>query len=410
MSDKTPDPMIEALAAMTRPSISRRRMLRAAAAGGAVVAGGPLLAACGSKPAGNAGASPSNQSAPDKSDTDKFVNFSNWQLYMDVDAKNSSVHPTLSEFTTKTGVKVNYVEDVTDNAEFFAKVSPALRAGQDTGRDLFALTDWMAARMIRLGYVQKLDKANTPNVAANIQPTLASPTWDPDRSYSAPWQSGFTGIAYNAKLVPEVRTISELLTRADLKGRVDCLTEMRDTIGLIMLDQGKNPTQFSDDDYNAAIDMLQKAVDSKQVRNFTGNEYSKPLSSGDIAACIAWSGDVVQLQADNPDVKFVAPEAGLMIWSDNMMIPNLANHKKNAELLMNYYYDPEVAAKLTAYVQYVAPVKGTQEAMTKVDKSLVNNTLIFPDAATLSRAHLFMGLDEKQEKTYQLAFDKVTGA
>jgi len=409
MADKRPDPMIEALAALSRPSISRRRVLRAAAAGGAAVAGAPLLAACGSKPAGNAGANPSNQSAPDKSDTDKVVNFSNWQSYMDV-GKNSSVHPTLDAFTAKTGVKVDYVEDITDNAEFFAKVSPALRAGQDTGRDLFALTDWMAARFIRLGYVQKIDKANTPNVVANMQATLASPSWDPDRSHSAPWQSGFTGIAYNSKVVPEVRTITELLTRPDLKGKVDVLTEMRDTIGLIMLDQGKNPTQFTDDDYYAAIDVLQKAVDSKQIRNFTGNEYTKPLSSGDIRACIAWSGDVVQLQPDNPDVKFVAPEAGLMIWSDNMMIPNLAQHKKNAELVMNWYYDPEVAAKLTAYIQYVAPVKGTQEAMTKVDKSLVNNPLIFPDAATLARTHLFMGLDEKQEKAYQLAFDKVSGA
>jgi len=410
MADKSRDPMIEALIAMSRPSISRRRVLRAAAAGGAVAASAPLLAACGSKPGGNTGANASNQSAPDKSDTDKIANFSNWQLYIDVDPNNKSVRPTLDAFDKKTGVKVNYVEDITDNDTFFAKVSPALRAGQDTGRDLFALTDWMAARMIRLGYLQKVDKANTPNVTANLYAALKSPSWDPDRSYSAPWQTGMTFIAYNSKLVPPVTTMTELLTRPDLKGRVTCLTEMRDTTGMIMLDQGKDPSNYTRDDFYASLDTLQKAVDSKQIRNFTGNEYTKLLSSGDIAACVAWSGDVASLQLDSPEIKYTAPEAGLMIWSDNMLIPNQAQHKKNAELIMNYYYDPAVAAELAASVFYVSPVAGAKEAMAKFDKSLVNNQLIFPDDATLSRTHLAMGLDPKQEAEYQKAFDKVTGA
>ncbi len=411
MADKSLDPMTEAVRAASRAGVPRRRLLQAAALGGAVVVGSPLLAACGTKgtasPSGSASAAPTT---PDKSDTDKTLNFSNWQLYLDVDEKNQNVHPTLDQFKAKTGVTVAYTEDINGNDEFYAKILPSLKAGQDTGRDLMALTDWMAGRLVRQGYVEKIDKANTPNVTANLLDSLKSPSWDPTRDYSAPWQSGVTGIAYNSAKVPEVRSIEELLTRPDLKGRVTVLTEWRDTIGLILLQQGKDPANFTADDFNAAVDMLQRANDSGQIRQFTGNDYSALLSSGTALACMAWSGDVVQLQVANPKIKFVQPEAGMMIWSDNMLIPNMAQHKKNAEELMNFYYDPAIAAQLTAYVQYICPVTGAKEAMTKIDKTLVDNPLIFPDAAFLAKTHLFMGLDDVTEKAYAKAFNAVKGA
>ncbi len=387
----------------------RRRVLQAAALGSAAVAGSSLLAACGTK--GGAGSATSSApTVPDKSDTDKTLNFSNWQLYIDVDEKDPNKRPTLDEFTKQTGVKVSYVEDINDNDSFYAKIAPALRAGQDTGKDIFALTDWMAARLIRQGYVQKVDKANLPNVDKNLIDSLKAPTWDPQREHSAPWQSGVTGIAYNSAKVGEVKSVEELLTRADLKGKVTVLTEWRDTIGLILLQQGKDPSNFTDDDFMNAVDYLQKSNDSGQIRQFTGNDYSGLLADGTAYACMAWSGDVVQLQADNPAIKFVQPEAGMMIWADNMMIPNMAQHKKNAELLMNFYYDPAIAAQLTAYVQYISPVKGTKEAMTKVDPTLVDNLLIFPDEAFLAKTHLFMGVEEATEKKYAAAFNKVKGS
>ncbi len=416
MAQRPLDPMTEAVQAAARAGVPRRRLLQAAAYGTAAVAASPLLAACGTKgtassSSGGASSSASASSTtPDKSDTDKSLAFSNWQLYIDVDAKNQNVHPTLDGFKKKTGVTVAYTEDINDNDSFYAKIVPSLRAGQDTGRDLFALTDWMAARLVRQGYVQKVDKANTPNITANLIDSLKAPTWDPTRDFSAPWQSGVTGIAYNAAKVPEVKTITELLTRPDLKGKVTVLTEWRDTIGLILLDMGKDPSNFTADDFNNAVDMLQKANDSGQIRQFTGNDYSSLLSNGTAFACIAWSGDVVQLQADNDKIKFVQPEAGMMIWADNMLIPNLAQHKKNAELLMDFYYDPAIAAQLTAYVQYICPVKGAKEAMAKIDKTLVDNPLIFPDDAFLAKTHLFMGLDEATEKTYAAAFNKVKGS
>jgi len=414
MAQRPVDPMTEAVQAAARAGVPRRRLLQAAAFGTAAVAASPLLAACGTKgtaaSSSSGAASSAAPSVPDKSDTDKSLAFSNWQLYIDVDAKNKNAHPTLDQFKAKTGVTVAYTEDINDNDSFYAKIVPSMRAGQDTGRDLFALTDWMAARLVREGYVQKLDKTNTPNIAANLIDSLKAPTWDPTRDFSAPWQSGVTGIAYNSAKVPEVKTITELLTRPDLKGKVTVLTEWRDTIGLILLDSGKDPSNFTADDFNNAIDILQKANDSGQIRQFTGNDYSSLLSNGTAFACIAWSGDVVQLQADNDKIKFVQPEAGMMIWADNMLIPNMAQHKKNAEELMNFYYDPAIAAQLTAYVQYICPVKGAKEAMTKIDKTLVENPLIFPDDAFLAKTHLFMGLDEATEKTYAAAFNKVKGS
>lgn len=409
MAERPVDPMTQAVRAAAASGVPRRRLLQAAALGGAAVAGSSLLAACGTKGSGGSSASAA-PTVPDKSDTDKTLNFSNWQLYIDVDEKDANKRPTLDEFKAKTGVTVSYVEDINDNDSFYAKIAPALRAGQDTGKDIFALTDWMAARLIRQGYVQKVDKANLPNVAANLIDSLKSPTWDSGRDYSAPWQSGVTGIAYNSKKVGEVGSVEELLTRADLKGKVTVLTEWRDTIGLILLQQGKDPANFTDDDFMNAVDYLQKANDSGQIRQFTGNDYSGLLADGTAYASMAWSGDVVQLQADNPAIKFVQPEAGMMIWADNMLIPNMAQHKKNAELLMNFYYDPAIAAQLTAYVQYISPVKGTQAAMEKVDPTLVDNPLIFPDETFLSKTHLFMGVEEATEKKYAAAFNKVKGS
>jgi len=393
-------------------SLSRRGFMRGVGATGAVVAGAGLLAACGTSGKANSGgtAASAAPSTPDLSDTDKVINFSNWQLYIDISDTNKNDHPTFDEFTKKTGVKVNYAEDILDNESYYAKLAPQLKAGQDAGHDLVVLTDFMASRMIRQGLVQKIDKSNTPNFPKNLVAALASPEFDKTRDFTAPWQSGLTGMAYNKKLTGKVNSVSELLTRADLKGKVTCLTEMRDTIGLIMLDQGKDPAKFTDADYDAAIAMLQKAVDSKQIRQFTGNEYSQGLAKGDISACLAWSGDVIQLQADNPDIEFVAPEAGLMLWSDNMQIPIKAQHKKNAELLMNFYYDPAMAAQLAAYVNYICPVEGAKEEMLKIDKTLAANELIFPSAATLAKTHIFMGLDTVQEAKYKEQFNTVTGA
>ena len=388
-------------------SLSRRGFLRGTAASGAVIAGAGLLSACGT-PAAKAPSA--NQSAADLSDQDKIVNFSNWPSYIDVDDKIATDHPTLDEFKKQTGISVAYVEDINDNQTFYAKIQPQLRAGQDTGRDLIVMTDWMAARLVKQNYVQKIDHTNAPNLPGNIiAGPLHAPGWDPTRAYSAPWQSGLTGICYDNKKTKPVTTLTELLTRADLKGKIAVLTEMRDTIGLIMLDQGKDPGNFTDDDFNKAIAMLQEAKDSGQIRAFTGNEYIESLKKGDLVACLAWSGDVIAMQADRPEMTWSPPQAGVMQWADNMLIPNKCQHKKNAELVMNYYYDPKVAAQLAAWVNYICPVTGAQEAMQAIDPELAKNPLIFPTDADRKNFHSFKSLNDDDTAKYEKLFAQITG-
>ncbi|GLW48480.1 ABC transporter substrate-binding protein [Streptomyces sp. NBRC 14336] len=391
-----------------RASLSRRSMLRASAGGALAVGGLGTLSACGIPAAGR---TEGGESTDDRSDKEKSVNFSNWTEYMDVDDSGKR-HPTLDTFTERTGIKVKYTEDINDNVEFFGKIKPQLAAGQDTGRDLICVTDWLAARMIRLGWVQKLDPANLPNAYANLSPQFRSPDWDPGRAYSYVWQGISTVIAYNKKALDgvEVKTLSDLLDNPKLKGRVGALSEMRDTVGMTLLDMGKDPGDFTDDDFDAAIARLQKAVDKGQIRRFTGNDYTSDLSSGDFAACIAWAGDVVQLKADSPDIDFVIPDSGYMTSTDNLLIPNKARHKKNAERLIDYYYEPKAAAQLAAYINFVCPVEGAKAELAKIDEDAANNPLIIPDKAMAAKSRAFRSLSSKEETAFEEKFAKLTGA
>ncbi|HEY3009187.1 MAG TPA: spermidine/putrescine ABC transporter substrate-binding protein [Micromonosporaceae bacterium] len=393
----------EAAAVLSMTGLSRRTLVRGGLAGGALLAAGGALAACGTKGKKQTEASCVSE---DKSATEKTINFSNWPLYMDVDEKNESKHPTLDAFVSSTGIQVKYTEDINDNNQFFGKVQPQLAACQSTDRDIFVLTDWMASRVIGLGWIQKLDKSKIPNVEANVLDGLRGRPWDKNTDHAVPWQSGLTGIAYNSKVTKEVRTIDELLTRPDLKGKVTMLSEMNDTMGLLLQSNGHDPSNFTDAQFDDALEKLKRAVASGQIRKFTGNEYATDLDKGDIAACVAWSGDVIQLN----NAQFVTPDSGLMIWSDNMLVPNKASHKANAEQLMNYYYDPKVAAELAAWVNYICPVKGAQAEMEKIDKDLAANPLIFPDAATLGKSKVFMAVDEGKRRTYEGKFQQVIGA
>jgi spermidine/putrescine transport system substrate-binding protein len=393
-------------------AFGRRTLLRGLSAGALAAAGGGLLSGCGVEGA--------QQTAKSCQETDlsakqRTLHFSNWPLYIDEAKVNRNgekvtVYPTLQQFEQQTGIDVAYVTDINDNAEFFGIVRNQLAECEPTGRDLFVLTDYMAARMVDLGWIQALDKSKMPNVVANLAPTLRSPPWDPQRTHGIPWQSGLTGIAYNAALTKEVGSFEELLTRPDLNGRITLLSEMHDTMLFMLLIVGADPADFTADEFGQAAERLQQAVDAGQVRAFTGNDYAQDLVRGNVVAAEAWSGDVIQLQFDNPDIKFVVPEEGLSVWSDNMLVPNRSVHKTNAEKLMNYYYDPAVAAQLAAWVNYICPVQGAQEEMTKIDPSLADNPLIFPDDAMLSNAYTMRALSEQEEQRFQRQFAQVTGA
>jgi len=385
---------------LLRGLISRRTAL--VGLGGAGLAA--LLGACDS-----GGSKTKGGTATDLSDVEKVVNWSNWPDYIDVGDDTGS-HPTLDEFTKRTGLRVNYTEDYNANEEFYTKVAPQFAAGQDVGRDTWCATDWMVARLIRQGYVQKLDKANIPN-AANLQESLRNVAYDPGRQYSIPWQSGFTGIGYNPKATngKKVESVEQLFTDSSLKGRVTILTELQDTMGLVMLDMGIDIATFTDADFDKAIARVRQVKASGQLKGFTGNDYTKGLASGEIAACFAYTGDIVQLQNDNPHLGYSLPRRGHVIWSDNFIIPNQARHKKNVERLINYFYEPNTMAKVEDYVNYISPVNGSREVLLKSDPDVAKNVLIFPTADVLSRAHVFRGLTEAQEKRYNAAFQSLIG-
>ena len=390
-----------------RAALSRRSLLRASA-GGTLAAGGlGALSACGIPPA----AQTSGVSSEDHSAKEKTVHFSNWTEYMDVD-ESEKHHPTLDEFKRRTGITVKYTEDINDNVEFFGKIKPQLAAGQPTGRDLICVTDWLAARLIRFGWVQKLDPSNLPTAYANLSQQFRSPDWDPGRAYSYPWTGISTVIAYNKKALDgvEVTSVSDMLDNPKLKGRVGFLSEMRDSVGMTLLDMGKDPGKFTDDDFDAAIARMQRAVDKGQIRRFTGNDYTSDLTKGDLAACLAWAGDVVQLKADSPDVDFLIPDSGYMTSTDNLLVPNKARHKTNAERLIDYYYEPRPAAQLAAYINYVCPVDGVKEELAKIDEDAANNPLILPDKAMAAKSRAFRSLSAKEETAYEEKFAKLTGA
>jgi spermidine/putrescine transport system substrate-binding protein len=392
-------------AALARGLVSRRTVMAGMAGVSAVAA----LAACGSagKSTSGAAAPARVKAATDMSATEKLVNWSNWPSYMDVNTTTKN-HPTLDAFTKKTGIKVNYTEDYNDNNEFYAKVRPLLAAGADTGRDMWVSTDWMVARLIRENFVQKFDLANIPN-HSNVEDALLNVLYDKGRLYSLPWQSGFTGIAWNPKSTggKKIETVDQLLTDPKLKGKVTLLTEMHDTIGLVLIAMGKDPASFTDADFDAACAEIQKAKDAGQIKGFTGNDYTKPLASGDTAACMAWTGDVVQLKADNPTLGYALPTAGFMYWSDNFVIPNLARHKKNAETIINYYYDPAVMAQVVDYVNYISPVKGSKAILLKSDPAAAANPLIFPSPEVIAHAKIFRPLTAVEETKYNRKFQAI---
>ncbi|MFH9607601.1 PotD/PotF family extracellular solute-binding protein [Streptomyces sp. NPDC017448] len=391
-----------------RGALTRRSLLRASGTGALALGGAAVLGACGIPPAGRTEGSAASD---DHSAKEKVVNFSNWTEYMDVSEDEKS-RPTLQAFTRRTGIRVEYTEDINDNVEFFGKIKPQLAAGQNTGRDLICVTDWLAARIIRLGWAQKLDASNLPHAFANTSAQFRTPDWDPGRAYSYPWTGIPTVIAYNAKATGgrKVDSVTQLLDDPKLKGRVSFLSEMRDTVGMTLLDLGKDPGKFTDADYDEAIGRLQKAVDKKQIRRFTGNDYTADLSKGDIAACVAWAGDVIQLQADNPDIEFAIPAAGYITSSDNLLVPAQARHKTNAEKLMDYYFEPPVAARLAAYINYVCPVDGVRDELAKIDPAMASNTLILPDREMAARSRSFRSLSTEEETAYEEKFAKLIGA
>ncbi|WP_330348275.1 ABC transporter substrate-binding protein [Streptomyces sp. NBC_00582] len=394
-----------ALTPRTSP-LSRRTLLRGLGSTAAVGA----LAGCGVQAAY---VQPGDRAAPDASAADKRLTWANWPLYIDTDDDDPTRRPTLDAFTERTGTSVDYVEEINDNDEFFGKISPSLMNHQETGRDLIVISDWMCARFVRLGWVQEMDRDRQPHVAEYLDPLLRSPAFDPGRRYTVPYQSGITGIAYNRReLGREIRGVADLWA-SDLKGRVTLLSGLDEAFALLMQGNGVDITRWTADDFHTVCDQVSKQVRSGQIRRFTGNDYTKDLVGGDVLACQAYSGDVIQLQADNPDIRFVVPEEGGELWSDSLMIPDLARHKANAERLVDYYYEPEAAAELAAWVNYVCPVPAAQAVLADSDDeetaALADNPLIFPDDRMRARLAVARDITSTERLEFTRRWNVIAG-
>jgi len=385
--------------ALIRAQMTRRSLLVGA---GAVVGAG-TLAACGT------GGSTSTEGVVDVSDTEKIVRWANWPLYLDFN-EDSKEYPTLKAFEAATGITATYTEDIDDNNTFYGKVQGQLSIGSDIGYDVVTPTDWMASRWIEQGYAQKLNAENIPN-KSNIRQVLQEVPFDSGRNYSLTWQSGFAGFGWNVEKIPAgVRTIEDLFKPAN-KGRIVVLSELRDTMGIILQYQGVDPSKsFTEDQYMNAIDFLKGKIADGFIRKVRGNSYSEDLVNGDAVAVIGWSGDLFILKSENDGkFDFAIPESGGTLWSDNMLIPSTSTHKKNAELLMNYYYEPAVAAQVAAYVNYICPVEAAQPELEKIDPELAASPFIFPDAATLEKVKVFRPLTADEQTNFQTAFDEAIG-
>jgi spermidine/putrescine transport system substrate-binding protein len=419
---ETPDkPVTEA--------ISRRRILQ----GGALAGFGAFLAACSGSNASSAPStaasiavptpppaspSPSAQASPTPPPKPTGpLKFANWPAYIDLSGKAGDAgeyapgsSPTIEQFKKKYSIAVDYEEKIEDNKTFYATIQPQLQGGAPTGWDLIVITDWLAAKVISKGWAEKLDQANIPN-GKNLQDSLRNQPWDASNDYHYPWQSGMTGIGFNTKVlksagIPEPKSLKDLYAiKAD---KVSFLTESRDTFGLGLLKLGKtaDPSQTSPDDLQAVHDDIKPLVEKGLI--FADNSYLKNFAAKKTWAAMVWSGDLASSGTEGDT--FQVPDEGVMIWTDNMVIPKGATNKYTAELMINFVYDPKIAAQIEDYVFYVCPVKGADVEIKKLDPDAATNPLIFPTAEVQAKYHNFQFLtDELEQKLDELYLD-LTGS
>jgi spermidine/putrescine transport system substrate-binding protein len=377
---------------------SRRRFIGGGAAAAAGLAlGGSFLAACGT----DEGAAPGTTTPEDTGPASGTLRISNWPLYM--------ADGFVAAFQTATGITVDYKEDFNDNEEWFAKVKEPLSRKQDIGADLAVPTTFMATRLHSLGWLNDISDSGWSN-KNNLRPDLLEASVDPGRKFSAPYMSGLVGLAYNrAATGRDIKTIDDLWDPA-FRGRVSLFSDAQDALGMIMLSQGASPAEPSTESVQKAIDLVREHKDQGQIRRFTGNDYAEDLAAGNVAIAQAYSGDVVQLQADNPDLQFVVPESGATTFVDTMVIPYTTQNQKAAEAWINYVYDRANYAKLVAFVQYVPVLSDMTDELNKIDPAIATNPLINPPKEVLDKSKGWAALSDKQTQEYNTAYAAVTGA
>ena len=402
---------------MTERTVSNQNLTRRTFLQGSAMAGvATFLAACGTPGTGtgsdapaSAGSSPAAGASGGAAGTE--LRFANWIGY--IDTADDGSYPTLLKFTAETGIEVTYLEDINANEEFFAaSLAGPLDAGLPTDWDIVVLTDWMIGRLVRLGWLDAIDKANTPNFTANLAPTYVGRTFDPDTKFAAPWQSGMTGLGFDQKVTGPQTSLDVFYTDA-FEGKITYLSEMRDTVGLTAITQGADPATLTQAEFDAALAKVDTAVKSGIVRQIAGGSYIESMAAGDVVLAMAWSGDIAGLlvpdQTADQDFQWVLADEGGMLWTDNMAIPLGSPNKGAAEKWIDFYYDPVNAAAVEAYVNYVCPVTGAREVMIELDPEAADNPLIFPPPDWVERLHQFRATTAEEETAWSEAYTKIMG-
>lgn len=392
------DPMIREMIMRARAtSLSRRGLLKGLGLGTAAVGAGSLAACSGSSGPGDGSAG--------------TVRWANWTYYLDYDEETGE-YASLDAFQEDTNIRVEYFEDIDDNKVFVAKIKDQLKLGQDTGYDTFCLTDSSLVRLLEQDQLMEFDRSLLPTVGEQMIPMVQKASFDPDRTWSIPYQAGMTGLVYNSKLYPKgLRHVSDLWA-PELKGKINLLSEQDDTVSLVMLEQGVDiEGDWGDDEFYAALEVVDEQLQSGQVYTVKGNSYTQDLQTEAIWAGMAWSGDVAMLndEAGEEIWKFVVPDEGATLFIDSFCMPASTEASKQVHQLIDYYYEPEVAAEVAAYVQYVTPVAGAREAMEKIDPELAANTLIFPDEEMSAKVYDMRSMTAEEDNRYSQAYQKVLG-
>ena len=393
-----------------RSRMSRRDLLRRMGIGAGALSVSALAAACGVGGESNGGGSGGTEKKNELTTTKVAgeLDFANWPLYID---KVKKERPTLNDFEKDTGITVNYKEVIDDNQSFFGTINEPLASGQATGWDLIVVTDWLVAKMIGLGYLEEIEQPRIKNFYDHAGSIYQDRVYDPGNKYSIPWQSGITGIGYNPKLTGREITSYEDLYDPAFKGKVGMMTEMRDTMNLALLGLGIDPQEATVEDAEKAQQKLLEQRDGEIVRQYYGNGYADALAREDLALTMAWSGDIFILQLDNPDLKFVVPEEGGILWTDCMAIPEGAEHPIDAMEMMNYVYDPKIAAQIAGYVNYICPVPEAQEILASSGdsyyKQVAESDLVFTTPEVEAKLHSYKNLNEEEEEAWNELFDEV---
>ena len=405
---------------LTQARISRRAALKGA--GAFSVAG--FLAACGIGTTSQPAAATHTNWVWDKATKAGVLDFANWPLYIDTaqDASGKTTYPSLDKFTADTGIKVNYSEPIQDNAEWFAKVAPELQQGTPIGYDIMVVTNGIEMTNYQLKkWLTELDHTKMTNFFKNAAPRLQNRQFDVGNKFTMPWQSGLTGIGYNPKLTGrDITSFNDLFDPA-FKGKVGMFTNNEDTGNLTLVGMGIKPEHSKPSDWQKAADKLKGLRDSGILRKFYDQSYITALSKGDTWISMAWSGDIYQanLSAGNNDLKFVVPQEGALIWTDNMCIPVGAAHPVDAITYMDYVYQPAIAAMLAESIDYITPVPGAQaviqqDAASATDadtkQSLMDTAsspLVFPSASDLAKTSYYRVLTPTEAQQWNDIFNAV---